>query len=103
MLHNRIGKERFIADLSTGPSLAFKDIALQFLGNLFEYTLEKRGDFLNVLGASSGDTVTAAEIALMNKNYTTISMLTPFKRMSKFQEAMTYSIIAEKIRFYIHL
>ena len=45
----------FLLGLSNGPSLAFKDIALQLLGNLFEYVLEKRGERLNVVGATSGE------------------------------------------------
>src|SRR5436190_14213237 len=49
---------------ATGPTLAFKDIALQLLGNLFEYTLAKNGSTLNILGATSGDTGGSAEYAM---------------------------------------
>ena len=49
--------EDYILELFHGPTLAFKDIALQFLGNVFEYILNKQNTFLNVLGATSGDTV----------------------------------------------
>jgi len=59
--------------LSNGPSLAFKDVALQLLGNLFEYVLEKRGARLNVLGATSGDTGSSAEYALRGKKNICVS------------------------------
>ena len=51
----------YILGLSNGPTLAFKDIAMQFLGNAFEYVLAKKGQVLNILGATSGDTGSAAE------------------------------------------
>jgi threonine synthase len=78
--------------LSNGPSLAFKDIALQFLGNLFEYVLEQRRDRLNVLGATSGDTGSSAEYALRGKQNIRVFMLSPHGRMSAFQAAQMYSL-----------
>ncbi len=81
-----------ILGLSNGPSLAFKDIALQFLGNLFEYVLAKRGERLNVLGATSGDTGSSAEYALRGKKNVRVFMLSPWKRMSPFQAAQMYSL-----------
>ena len=56
-----------IQALSNGPTLAFKDMAMQFLGNAFEYVLNKKGRELNILGATSGDTGSAAEYALRGK------------------------------------
>ena len=53
-----------ILELSNGPTLAFKDMAMQLLGNLFEYVLERFGDSINILGATSGDTGSSAEYAL---------------------------------------
>ena len=53
--------------LSNGPTLAFKDMAMQLLGNLFEYELGRRGESLNILGATSGDTGSAAEHAMRGK------------------------------------
>jgi threonine synthase len=82
----------FLLRLSNGPSLAFKDIALQLLGNLFEYVLEKRGRRLNVLGATSGDTGSSAEYALRGKNNVQVFMLSPQGRMSAFQAAQMYSL-----------
>src|SRR6266581_4347118 len=78
--------------LSNGPSLAFKDLALQLIGNLFEYLLEKRGERLNVLGATSGDTGSSAEYALRGKRNVRVFMLSPHRRMSAFQAAQMYSL-----------
>lgn len=72
--------------LSNGPTLAFKDIALQLLGNLFE------GKQLNILGATSGDTGSAAEYALRGKRGIQVFMLSPEGRMSAFQRAQMYSL-----------
>jgi threonine synthase len=78
--------------LSEGPTLAFKDIAMQFLGRVFEYVLTKRGATLNILGATSGDTGSAAEYALRGKRGIRVFMLSPHGRMSPFQRAQMYSL-----------
>ena len=78
--------------LSNGPTLAFKDIAMQLLGNLFEHVLEARDRRLNVLGATSGDTGSAAEHALRGKARVAVFMLSPRGRMSAFQRAQMYSL-----------
>jgi threonine synthase len=78
--------------VANGPTLAFKDIALQLLGQLFEYVLAKRGATLNVLGATSGDTGSAAEYALRGKRGVNVFMLSPRGRMSPFQTAQMYSL-----------
>ncbi|HZF20739.1 MAG TPA: threonine synthase [Burkholderiales bacterium] len=78
--------------LSNGPSLAFKDVALQLLGNLFEYALGKRGESINILGATSGDTGSSAEYALRGKKNMNVFMLSPHGRMSAFQAAQMYSV-----------
>ena len=78
--------------LSNGPTLAFKDLAMQLLGNLFESVLEKQGRRLNVLGATSGDTGSAAEHALAGKARVNVFMLSPNGRMSPFQRAQMYSL-----------
>lgn len=82
----------WLLGLSNGPTLAFKDIAMQLLGNLFEYVLEQRGIWLNVLGATSGDTGSSAEYALRGKRNTRVFMLSPFGKMSAFQTAQMYSL-----------
>ncbi|MGL4577141.1 MAG: threonine synthase [Burkholderiaceae bacterium] len=78
--------------LSNGPTLAFKDMAMQLLGNLFEYVLEKRGQHVNILGATSGDTGSAAEYAMRGKRGIKVFMLSPHGRMSPFQQAQMFSL-----------
>ncbi|MFC3339588.1 threonine synthase [Paracandidimonas soli] len=78
--------------LSEGPTLAFKDMAMQFLGQVFEYVLQRRGTTLNVVGATSGDTGSAAEYALKGKKGVSVFMLSPHGRMSAFQRAQMYSL-----------
>lgn len=75
-----------ILELFHGPTLAFKDVALQFLGNLFEYLLDKNEDFLNILGATSGDTGSAAIYGVKGKKRIKIFILHPHKRISPVQE-----------------
>jgi threonine synthase len=82
----------YLLGLSNGPSLAFKDVALQLLGNLFEYALEKHGKRINVVGATSGDTGSSAEYALRGKKNVQVFMLSPQGRMSAFQAAQMYSL-----------
>jgi threonine synthase len=81
-----------ILGLSNGPTLAFKDVALQLLGNLFEVSLEKQKKTLNILGATSGDTGSAAEYAMRGKKNLTVFMLSPHGRMSAFQRAQMFSL-----------
>ena len=78
--------------LSEGPTLAFKDMAMQFLGQVFPYVLNKRGATLNILGATSGDTGSAAEYAMRGKDNVAVFMLSPDGRMSAFQRAQMYSL-----------
>ncbi|MEO6895791.1 MAG: threonine synthase [Caldimonas sp.] len=82
----------FVLGLSNGPTLAFKDIAMQFVGQAFEYELARRGGRLNVLGATSGDTGSAAEYALKGKRGVQVFMLSPLGRMSPFQQAQMFSL-----------
>jgi len=78
--------------LSNGPTLAFKDIALQLLGNLFEYALRDGDRTLNILGATSGDTGSSAEYAMRGKRNIAVFMLSPHGRMSAFQQAQMYAL-----------
>ncbi|HET9820424.1 MAG TPA: threonine synthase, partial [Burkholderiaceae bacterium] len=78
--------------LSNGPTLAFKDMAMQLLGALFEYELGRRGETLNILGATSGDTGSAAEHAMRGKRGIRVFMLSPHGRMSPFQQAQMFSL-----------
>ncbi|TFW29822.1 threonine synthase [Massilia arenosa] len=78
--------------LSNGPTLAFKDMAMQLLGNLFEYALAKKDQQLNIFGATSGDTGSAAEYAMRGKKGIRVFMLSPHKKMSAFQTAQMFSL-----------
>jgi len=78
--------------LSNGPTLAFKDMAMQLLGNLFEYALKRANQDLNILGATSGDTGSAAEYAMRGKHGIKVFMLSPRGKMSPFQSAQMYSL-----------
>lgn len=87
-----LNKGLALLGLSEGPTLAFKDIAMQWLGQMFEYVLAKRNASLNILGATSGDTGSAAEYALRGKRGVFVFMLSPYGRMSDFQRAQMYSL-----------
>jgi len=87
----------YLEALSNGPTLAFKDMAMQLLGNLFEYELARRGEELNILGATSGDTGSAAEYAMRGKQGVRVFMLSPNGRMSPFQQAQMFSLQDENI------
>ena len=76
----------YILELFHGPTLAFKDVALQFLGNVFEHILEKTGGKMNIVGATSGDTGSAAIYGVRGKDRINIFILHPYKRVSPIQE-----------------
>ena len=88
----KLKKNLHLLSLSNGPTIAFKDIAMQFLGNIFEYVLSKQNKSLNILGATSGDTGSAAEYAMRGKKGIKVFMLSPNGRMSPFQTAQMYSL-----------
>ena len=87
----------YLLSLSNGPTLAFKDIAMQFLGHIFEYVLAKENKTLNILGATSGDTGPAAEYAMKGKKGINVFMLSPHGTMSPFQAAQMFSLADENI------
>ncbi len=87
----------YLEALSNGPTLAFKDMAMQLLGNLFEYELARRGEEINILGATSGDTGSAAEYAMRGKKGVRVFMTSPLGRMSPFQQAQMFSLMDENI------
>jgi threonine synthase len=87
----------YLEALSNGPTLAFKDMAMQLLGNLFEYELARRGETLNIFGATSGDTGSAAEYAMRGKRGVRVFMASPAGRMSPFQQAQMFSLMDENI------
>jgi threonine synthase len=83
----QIGSNLYIQDLSKGPTAAFKDLALQALGQDMNYELKRRGEVLNILGATSGDTGSAAEAAVKGLGSISLFMLSPLNGMSDFQRA----------------
>lgn len=93
----KLSDNLYILGLSNGPTLAFKDIAMQFLGNAFEYVLKKQGKRLTIIGATSGDTGSAAEYALRGKENIEVFMLSPHGKMSDFQRAQMYSLMDDNI------
>jgi threonine synthase len=93
----KLGNSIYLEALSNGPTLAFKDMAMQLLGNLFEYELARRGETLNIFGATSGDTGSAAEYAMRGKKGVRVFMTSPAGRMSPFQQAQMFSLMDENI------
>lgn len=73
----------YILELFHGPTLAFKDVALQFLGNLFEYLLAERGEKMNIIGATSGDTGSAAIYGVRGKQNINIFIMHPYQKVSR--------------------
>ncbi|MFS0753368.1 threonine synthase [Noviherbaspirillum sp. 1P10PC] len=96
-LEEKDGGKLMLQALSNGPTLAFKDMAMQLLGNLFEYTLSRQNAELNILGATSGDTGSAAEYAMRGKKGIRVFMLSPHRKMSAFQTAQMFSLQDENI------
>jgi threonine synthase len=92
VLDDEGGNKLILQALSNGPTLAFKDMAMQLLGNLFEYTLAKDDAQLNIFGATSGDTGSAAEYAMRGKRGVRVFMLSPHHKMSQFQTAQMFSL-----------
>ena len=90
-------KTLLLQALANGPTLAFKDMAMQLLGNLFEYTLEHHHGELNIFGATSGDTGSAAEYAMRGKRGIRVFMLSPHRKMSAFQTAQMFSLQDQNI------
>ena len=93
----KLEENLYILCLSNGPTLAFKDMAMQLLGNLFEYVLAKKGETTNILGATSGDTGSAAEYAMRGKKGVRVFMLSPHLKMSRFQSAQMFSLQDDNI------
>jgi threonine synthase len=93
----KLEDDLYLLSLSNGPTLAFKDMAMQLLGNLFEYVLTKSGETTNILGATSGDTGSAAEYAMRGKKGIRVFMLSPHMKMSRFQAAQMFSLQDDNI------
>ena len=83
----------YILELFHGPTLAFKDVALQLLGNLFEYLLRERGEKMNILGATSGDTGSAAIAGVRGKENINIFILHPHLKTSPVQALQMTTVL----------
>ena len=88
----KLEDQLYIGHLSMGPTAAFKDMAMQLLGEFFEYELARRGETLNILGATSGDTGSSAEYAMRGREGISVFMLTPAGRMTAFQQAQMFGL-----------
>ena len=87
----------YILELFHGPTLAFKDIALQFLGHLFEYLLDKNGRKMNIIGATSGDTGSAAIYGIRGKKNINIFILHPKGHVSPIQELQMTTVTDKNV------
>lgn len=86
-----------VMELFHGPTLAFKDVALQFLGRLFDHVLEKSGKHLTIIGATSGDTGSAAIEACRGRKNITVTILHPHGRTSDVQRRQMTSVMDDNI------
>ena len=87
----------WLAHTSLGPTAAFKDMAMQLLGELFEYELSAQNEWITILGATSGDTGSAAEYAMRGRERVSVIMLTPAGRMTPFQQAQMFTLMEPNI------
>lgn len=94
---SRLDDRVLLGHISEGPTAAFKDMAMQLLGELFEYVLTRRGAKINILGATSGDTGSSAEYAMRGRDNINVFMLTPAGRMTPFQQAQMFSLDDDNI------
>lgn len=86
-----------VLELFHGPTLAFKDVALQFLGELFDYTLARRGGRLNIVAATSGDTGSAAIAGVAGKSNIDIAVMFPKGRVSQLQQLQMTTVSAANV------
>jgi len=93
---NKVG-ETYILELFHGPTLAFKDVALQFLGNVFEHILSKSNGELNIVGATSGDTGSAAIAGVRGKENINIFIMFPDGKTSELQELQMTSVLDNNV------
>lgn len=91
------GHNEWVLELFHGPTLAFKDFALQFLGNLLDHLLERRGQKVVVLGATSGDTGSAAIEGCRRCRNLDIFILHPHNRVSEVQRRQMTTVLADNI------
>ena len=93
----QIGDNEWLLELFHGPTLAFKDVALQLIGRLFDYVLERRGGRVTIIGATSGDTGSAAIEACRDRDNIDIFMLHPKGRVSEVQRRQMTTVMADNV------
>lgn len=93
----QLGGNEFLLELFHGPTLAFKDFALQFLGNLLDYLLKENGEKIAIIGATSGDTGSAAIEGCKKCESAEIFILHPYKRVSDVQRCQMTSVLAKNV------
>ena len=91
------GHNEFILELFQGPTLAFKDFALQFLGNLLDHVLTKRDQRVVIMGATSGDTGSAAIEGCRHSDHVDIFILHPHSRVSDVQRRQMTTVLDENV------
>lgn len=94
---NQVGPNAWVMELFHGPTYSFKDYALQFLGRLFDYVLEQRGQRITIVGATSGDTGSAAIEACRNCRNIDIFILHPKGRTSEIQRRQMTTVSAPNV------
>lgn len=94
----QLGPDSWLMELFHGPTLAFKDVALQLLGRLFDYALKRRGERVTIVGATSGDTGSAAIEACRDRENVVIFMLHPKGRVSEVQRRQMTTVLAPNVR-----
>jgi threonine synthase len=93
----KITNNKYILELFYGPTLAFKDYALQFLGNFFSHVMKESDKKITVLGATSGDTGSAAIDAFKGKNNINVFILHPHNKISKVQRRQMTTVLNDNI------
>lgn len=94
---SRLENNFYLMELFHGPTLAFKDVALQFLGRVFDYVLEQNGQKITIIGATSGDTGSAAIEACKGRKNISITILHPHGRTSDIQRRQMTSVIDDNV------
>tara|TARA_Y100000590_G_scaffold468410_1_gene651091 strand:- start:4857 stop:6224 length:1368 start_codon:yes stop_codon:yes gene_type:complete len=93
----KLNKNKYVLELFYGPTFSFKDYALQFLGNLFDYFIKNNKNNITFLGATSGDTGSAAINALKGKKNIQVFILHPYEKISKVQRLQMTTVLDNNI------
>ncbi|AEF53664.1 threonine synthase [Marinomonas posidonica] len=93
----QVGNNEWVLELFRGPTLAFKDFALQLLGRLMDYVLAKRNEKLVIMGATSGDTGSAAIEGCRHSEHLSIFILHPYQRVSEVQRRQMTTVIDDNV------